>query len=537
MGIKRFAQETFGYEQLRPGQEAALRAILEGHDTLVVMPTGAGKSMIYQAAGSLIPGPTLVVSPLIALQRDQVGAVEEQEVGGAALLNSTVTEAETHQALEKLKEGELEFLFLAPEQFNHEEIIDQLREAKPSLFVVDEAHCISEWGHDFRPDYLRLGVIIEELGHPRVLALTATASQPVRNEILQRLNMKDPRVIVQGFDRPNIWLGVVTCQDESEKKQIIQERVDAADKPGIIYVATRKHAEEIADLLSGNGTKAAFYHAGMKTKERKQVENAFMDDEVEVIVATNAFGMGIDKENVRFVFHYDISDSVDSYYQEIGRAGRDGETSQAILFYCSKDVGIRQFLASSGRVGTEQVELVVESIQRHKGAVDPKELCEELSLSQTKVMQVLTRLQEVGVIKTEPTGEVVEIEHPSDLSEAAEEAVHMHESRRQFERSRVEMMRSYAELHDCRREYLLNYFGEPFEKPCNFCDNCEAGITQGEDSAERLYPLNSRVAHKTWGEGQILRYEDDKVVVLFDEVGYKSLSLNIVSEKQLLVPV
>ena len=180
---------------------------------------------------------------------------------------------------------------------------------------------------------------------------------------------------------------------------------------------------------------------------------------------------------------------------------------------------------------------MVESIQRHKGAVDPKELCEELSLSQTKVMQVLTRLQEVGVIKTEPTGEVVEIEHPSDLSEAAEEAVHMHESRRQFERSRVEMMRSYAELHDCRREYLLNYFGEPFEKPCNFCDNCEAGITQGEDSAERLYPLNSRVAHKTWGEGQILRYEDDKVVVLFDEVGYKSLSLNIVSEKQLLVPV
>src|SRR5947209_14275340 len=349
MGIKRFAQETFGYEQLRPGQEAALRAILQGHDTLAVMPTGAGKSMIYQAAGRLIPGPTLVVSPLIALQRDQVWAIEEQEVGVAALLNSAVPAADAREAFEAIKEGDLEFLFLAPEQFNHEEVLNQLKDAKPSLLVVDEAHCISEWGHDFRPDYLRLGTIIEELGHPRVLALTATASQPVRNEILERLNMRDPRVVVQGFDRPNIWLGVVTCQDEFEKKRIIQEQVAEADKPGLVYVATRKHTDEIADLLSGNGTKAAFYHAGMKTKERKQVENAFMDDEVEVIVATNAFGMGIDKENVRFVFHYDISDSVDSYYQEIGRAGRDGETSQAILFYCSKDLGIRQFLASSGR--------------------------------------------------------------------------------------------------------------------------------------------------------------------------------------------
>src|SRR5579885_3224876 len=322
------------------------------------MPTGSGKSMIYQAAGLLMHGPTIIVSPLIALQRDQVESIEEQQVGSAALLNSTIHAGEWREVIESFNHGNLQFLFLAPEQFNNEETLAQLKAAHPTLFVVDEAHCISEWGHYFRPEYLRLGSVIEELGHPRVLALTATAALPVRTEILERLNMRDPRVVVQGFDRPNIWLGVETYYDESEKKRALLERVSEAEKPGIVYVATRKHAEEIATGLQERGVKAAFYHAGMRAKEREQVQNAFMQDELEVIVATTAFGMGVNKENVRFVFHYDISDSVDSYYQEIGRAGRDGEQADAILFYSSKDLGIQRFLNSSGKVDADQVELV-----------------------------------------------------------------------------------------------------------------------------------------------------------------------------------
>ena len=533
----RLAQDLFGYEQLRPGQEAALRDVLEGHDTLAVMPTGSGKSMIYQAAGSVLPGPTIIISPLIALQRDQLASIVEQDIGSAAMVNSAMKEAEIQKAFEDLKEGKLDFLFLAPEQFGNEEIIQRLKEAKPSLFVVDEAHCISDWGHDFRPDYLRLGAVIEELDHPRVLALTATASLPVREEILERLHMHDPRIVVQGFDRPNIWLGVEMFQDENEKKKALLERVVETEKPGIIYTATHKHAEEVAEALLKQGVKASFYHAGMKTKERHQVGEAFMNDEVDVMVATTAFGMGIDKPNVRFVFLYDICDSVDLFYQEIGRAGRDGEPAKAILFYYPKDLGLQRFLASSGRINTEQVESVAKEIQEREGPVEPEELHEELGLSQTKVEQVLTNLEELDVVESLPNGAVVNTEQSVDVDEITDEAVQLQEDQRQFEQSRIEMMRGYAEVLDCRREYLLNYFGEPFEGPCGYCDNCDAGIVVKENEAEMPFPLNSRVRHKTWGEGLIMRYEGDKIVVMFDTVGYKTLSVEIVTENALLEQV
>jgi ATP-dependent DNA helicase RecQ len=533
--VQRVAQETFGYDQLRPGQEAATRAILDGHDTLTVMPTGSGKSLIYQVAATLLGGPTVIISPLIALQRDQVENIEEQDIGKAALVNSTIKAAEWHEAFEELKEGDLEFLFLAPEQFANEETLQQLKEAKPSLFVVDEAHCISEWGHDFRPDYLRLGAVIEELGHPRVLALTATAAPPVREEILERLHMHDPLVVVRGFDRPNIWLGVEAFHDEATKKQALIERVQEVEKPGIVYVATRKHAEEVSQALQAGGVKADFYHAGMKTKDRERVQEAFMHDEIEVIVATTAFGMGIDKADVRFVFHYDISDSVDSYYQEIGRAGRDGKVSKAILFYNPKDVNLQLFFASSGKVETDQVVLTARVIQEHGEPVAAKTIQEELDISQTKLAQILSRLEEIGVIEFLPTGDVALKEKKFEADEVAEDVVETHEQYRQFERSRVEMMRGYAEVMDCRREYLLNYFGEEYDEPCDFCDNCDRGIVVEEDEANLPFPLNTRVMHKTWGEGLVMRYEGDKMVILFDSVGYKTLAVDIVEERHLLL--
>lgn len=527
--LHQLAQQKFGYDRLHPWQEQAIQEILNGHDTLAVMPTGSGKSAIYQLAASLIDGPTVVVSPLIALQRDQVQAIADQNVGEATVVNSAISKTERQKAFESFQEGDLEFLFLAPEQFSNPETLEQLKAAKPSLFVVDEAHCISAWGHDFRPDYQRLGGVIEALDHPRVLALTATAAPPIQEEIVQNLGMQDPSIIVQGFDRPNIWLAVERFEDDAEKLERVCDRVLEAEKPGIVYAATRKRTEEIANCLLEQGINASFYHAGMKAGDREQVEIAFMQDEIQVLVATTAFGMGIDKPNIRFVFHADISGSVDSYYQEIGRSGRDGEPARAILFYNPADMNLRQFFANGSQVDAEQVEQVTEVLQNQDEPVSPKELTEQVDLSQAKLKMALNRLEEVGVVETLPTGEVALTETTIEPEAITEAVVELQQQRRQWERSRLEMMRGYAEVKDCRRKYLLNYFGEAYDAPCKNCDNCKAGITAEEcaEADNHPFPINSRVTHKSWGEGIVMRHEGDKVVVLFDQVGYKTLGINI----------
>src|SRR5215207_2427844 len=419
--VDRAARERLRYEQLRPGQEEAIASLLQGRDTLVVMPTGSGKSAIYQIAGSLIPGATIVVSPLIALQRDQVEAIAEMDVGGAALVNSALPAAEREDALDEFERGATEFLFLAPEQFANEETFARVQASKPSLFVVDEAHCISEWGHDFRPEYLRLGAVIEALAHPRVLALTATASPPVRREIVERLGMSDPRIVVRGFDRPNIRLAVEDFSDEGDKRQALIERVVDAPKPGIVYAATRGHTEELATALVQQGVNAVAYHAGMAGGERTRIQEAFMSDAADVIVATIAFGMGVDKLNVRFVYHLDVSESVDAYYQEIGRAGRDGDPAEAILFYRPEDLNLRRFLAGSGQVDADQMAQVAEAAQDAAEPLRIEEIGEEVELSQTKLMIALNRLEEVGAVDVLPSGEVVANAN-GDAAQAADEA-------------------------------------------------------------------------------------------------------------------
>src|SRR5579884_306650 len=396
--IRRVAQERFGFDALRAGQLEPIRAVLAGQDTLAVLPTGAGKSAIYQIAASLLPGPTVVVSPLIALQRDQVESLETHDAGAAAEVNASLSATARRETFEELQEGELAFLFLAPEQFANPETFEQIRAAKPSLFVVDEAHCISEWGHDFRPDYLRLGGVIAALGHPTILALTATASPPVREEIVERLGMVEPRVIVSGFDRPNIWLGVETFADEDEKRDALLDRVVEAAKPGIVYAATRKHAEGIAHALQARGVKAAAYHAGMKSHHREEIQTAFMEGALEVIVATTAFGMGIDKADVRFVFHVDVSDSVDSYYQEIGRAGRDGQPATAILFYDPQDLGLQRFLAAGAGVDADEVAQVMEILEGRRKPIAPTQLAKKLELSDTRLLRILNRLEDIGAV-------------------------------------------------------------------------------------------------------------------------------------------
>ncbi|HEU4327269.1 MAG TPA: ATP-dependent DNA helicase RecQ [Roseiflexaceae bacterium] len=532
--IRRAARKSFDYATLRPGQEEAIQSVVAGRDTLAIMPTGSGKSAIYQVAGQLLEGPTVVISPLIALQRDQVETILQQDAGGAALVNSAMRASERRQVFEQLAVQGIEFLFLAPEQFANEDVLERVCEARPSLFVVDEAHCISEWGHDFRPDYLRLGAVIERLGHPPVLALTATAAPPVREEIVERLGMRDPLMVARGFDRPNIWLGVERFQNEADKRRAMIERVGGADLPGLVYVATRQQAEEIAEALRQAGYSAAHYHAGLSPRQREQTQSAFMADELSIIVATTAFGMGVDKPNVRFVFHYAISDSVDSYYQEVGRSGRDGQPADAILFYCPEDLNIRRFFAGGGQVDAEQVEQVARAIRQRRGPVDPRVLLEETGLSQTRLGTAISRLEEIGAVEVLPSGEVQAVRNGRRVTDIAEQAAQAQERHRQHRRSRIEMIRGYAELRDCRREYLLNYFGEVFDGPCGECDNCDAGITVLRDSAAEPFPLNSRVEHRSWGQGVVLRYEGDKLVVLFDSVGYKTLALDLVVDQGLL---
>ena len=286
--------------------------------------------------------------------------------------------------------------------------------------------------------------------------------------------MREPRIVVRGFDRPNIRLAVEGFSDEEDKRQALIARVVDAPKPGIVYAATRKHAEELAAALVEQGVNAVAYHAGMAAGERTRIQEAFMSDAADVIVATTAFGMGVDKLNVRFVYHLDVSESVDAYYQEIGRAGRDGEPAEAILFYRPEDLNLRRFLAGSGQVDAEQMARVAEAVQDAPGPLRDRGDRREVDLSQTKVMIALNRLEEVGAVDVLPSGEVVTNAN-GDVAEAAEEAAEAQENLRKFARSRIEMMRGYADMTDCRREYILNYFGEVYAPPCDNCDNCLAG--------------------------------------------------------------
>ena len=416
-----------------------------------------------------------------------------------------------------------------------EETMSALAAAKPSLFVVDEAHCISEWGHDFRPDYLKLADASDALGRPVILAMTATAAPLVRNEIIEQLRLRDPRVVVRGLDRPNIWLGVRAFGTEAEKRTALLDEVEAAEKPGIVYVATRKHAEEVAGALTDRGVKAAYYHGGMRAKEREQIQSDFMEDAGGVMVATNAFGMGVDKPDVRFVFHYDVSDSIDSYYQELGRAGRDGKPARAILFYRPQDLSLQRFFKGSGKIDEAEMKEIAEAIAEVDGPAPVEEIEQETHLSHRKVTKALNRLEEVGAIKPAGPGEVAAVADEEQIDEAAKQAAEAQERRREWDRLRIEKMRDYAELASCRRGYLLDYFGDEEEHRCDNCDNCNSGKSEAKPvRSDEPFPPKTRVEHREWGRGTVETYEGDKVTVLFDDLGPKTLSMRAVMDRKLL---
>jgi ATP-dependent DNA helicase RecQ len=347
--LDRVLASHFGFTAFRPGQREIIAAVLAGRDTVAVMPTGSGKSLCYQLPALIGGGVTVVVSPLIALMKDQVDGLSARGIP-AAFVNSTQTHSEQTERLLQVRSGALRLLYVAPERFANGGFMAAMAQVPVRLFAVDEAHCISQWGHDFRPSYLKLAAALARLGRPPVLALTATATPEVRQDIVTYLGLREPEVHVTGFDRPNLHLSVVGVSGQQEKLAVIDECPRRLGLPGIVYAATRRRAEEVASHLAsarapdGTPLGAVCYHAGMPDRDRRDVQERFMAGEARVIVATNAFGMGVDKANIRFIVHHDLPRSLEAYYQEVGRAGRDGLPSRCILTYSGADVYVQRYL-------------------------------------------------------------------------------------------------------------------------------------------------------------------------------------------------
>lgn len=550
------AASSFSLPKLRPGQLAAMNALAGGRDVLAVMPTGYGKSATYQVAARYLYNqtgrPAVVVSPLIALQEDQLDGLNGQLGDGVAVaINSSRSDAEVEDAWEAAESGKATFLFLAPEQLAKQETVDRIAKLDITMFVVDEAHCVSSWGHDFRPDYLDLGNVRERLGNPPVAALTATASPPVRDEILERLGMKDPLILVRGFDRPNISLDVVRHQEDKGKRKAVLEQVASLAKGGergLLYAATRKDTEKYAAKLAKEGLRAEAYHAGRSDSDRERIHEEFLDDQLDVVVATTAFGMGINKPNVRFVVHADIPESLDAYYQEIGRSGRDGKPAAATLYYREEDLGLRKFF------GTHSPDpdslLAVLKILKAAGAPAPKSALAELTgFPVRRLTGLVNQLEEAGAVTTGKRG--IRLASKAKLSALVARAVELAGARQRVDQSRLSMMRAYAETDSCRRQFLLGYFGEELSEPCGNCDVCAAASKTGNgvhstkeergSDEQRAgesdpFPLQSAVIHKEWGPGLVMRHEDDVITVLFEQEGYKTLSRSAVMEHELLKP-
>jgi ATP-dependent DNA helicase RecQ len=533
--LQKTAREQFGWDELRPGQLTAMAAVMAGQDTLVVMPTGAGKSAIFQVPALLLDGPAVIVSPLISLQHDQVVGLLDAAAGRpvARELNSTLAVSEREAVYEALAKGELRYLFLAPEQLAKSDVLQRLAAAEPALFVVDEAHCIASWGHDFRPDYLRLGDAVRTLGRPVVLALTATASRPVQDEIVQALGMRSPALVVAGLDRPNLRLDVRTAADPDARRELVLEQASTEAGCGIVYTATRRDVEEYATALTERGRRVAPYHAGLRKADRAATHEAFLAGELEIVTATTAFGMGIDKPDIRFVIHAALADSLDSYYQEIGRAGRDGEKSRALLIHRPGDLGLRRFLSSTPPP-EKAVGQVLAAVAEAAEPVLRTALADHLQLSRSMVGRCCSLLERAGAVRFDRRNRLCLVDGSST---ALATAVALGETTQRVAQSRLDMMREYTETRSCRRQFLLSYFGEELDQPCGNCDTCAAGPRRPESTGSSPYRLNDRVRHQEFGDGVVLRDEGDRIVVRFDDFGYRTLSVAAVTTDHLLAPI
>ena len=495
------ALARFGHESLRPGQAEVIADVLAGRPVIAVMPTGAGKSLCYQLPAIVLEqraGVTLVVSPLIALMKDQVDVLRARGVAAVALTSAAGAE-EQRDIIEGIRAGAFTLVYVAPERFRNARFCEALREsaARIALVAIDEAHCISEWGHDFRPDYRRLGQVIAEMKPPRVAAFTATATPEVRADIGHQLGMVDARLHVRGFDRPNLKYEVHKAGGAADKTERLAELVRLRDGGvALVYAATRKNAEAYAQALKRAGMRARVYHAGLEGEVREKAQDVFMAGQLDVIVATNAFGMGVDKRDIRLVVHADIPRSPEAYYQEAGRGGRDGKPTRCVLLFNHGDIRLQEFLIEASFPTPELLRGVWKALhdQPSLGAGSDDEVEERLrgalpgKVSGAGMAAALRILERHGMLAR--TAEKLAAVRPAP-GQFAPLDVQSLQRRADIERGKLRTMIDYAYYPRCRRQYVLEYFGDEEwanrDRRCGACDNCDAaahGRTTGLAAAE-----------------------------------------------------
>ncbi len=476
-------QQNFGFDSLRPGQDSVVTAVMAGQDALAIMPTGGGKSLCYQLPALCREGITIVVSPLIALMKDQVDALQERGIPAAAI-NSMLGAEEYRSVMNALRHGELKLLYVAPERFGQESFMNTLRQVKIALLAIDEAHCLSQWGHDFRPDYLRLGRVRRELGNPQTVALTATATEQVRNDILQTLCLRAPAIIISGFGRSNLNFKITHCENRKAKFERIHS-VISRWKTGIIYCSTRKNVMTVYEDIAKQGTRAVAYHAGMSDSEREFSQNAFISGEADVVVATNAFGMGIDRADVRFVVHFEIPGSVEAYYQEAGRAGRDGEEAACELLFNHADLKTQEFFFEGSNPPLYLIRSLYTLLRTHCDEQThdlqlPVDTMAELLGKDVNPMAVGTALSVLlhagAITRSDIPGKNTRNTHLCDPGKRFDEwdiDQEKLEDKARRDHLKIDAITRYAYSTGCRQQWILNYFGETGSAPCGSCDNCD----------------------------------------------------------------
>lgn len=474
-------QTHFGLTEFREPQRAIVESVLAGKDTLVVMPTGGGKSLCYQLPALLLPGVTLVVSPLIALMKDQVDSLQAKGLP-AGLLNSSQSLDEQRASLEAIRQGKLKMVYVAPERFRSQSFIRALPAEAISLLAIDEAHCLSQWGHDFRPDYKRLGDVRTALGSPPCVALTATATPDVQADICDTLAMQSPTEFVAGFARDNLSFKVRKTNSDADKLEAV-ERLIRRHKTGIVYCATRKSVEAVAAKMEPFAAPLIRYHGGMSDQERSTAQDVFMSGRASVVVATNAFGMGIDRPDIRFVCHYEMPGSVEAYYQEGGRAGRDGKPASCEMLFSYADKRVQEFFIEGANPGLPLITETFDQLKEladanHEVRLSMDDLCEQFGrkvnpMAISTVLSILGRhqwIQRFDIPGQRLRGtRILAIDKSGAQLPLDAEALRKKGDR---DAERLQAVINFAYANNCRQEWILRYFGEKDSQACTRCDCC-----------------------------------------------------------------